>query len=100
MEARHVSAAVEAIVSLAELLGVTPPVDAQEARSRLDTLSVLVVGAGGIGCEVLKNLALLGVRTVTAVRYLPLATARHHITDNNNNIIIIIIIIIIPARVP
>lgn len=33
----------------------------EETASRLTNARILVVGAGGIGCELLKNLAMVGV---------------------------------------
>ena len=45
----------------------TNPVFDSEFGSKVSTAKLLVVGAGGIGCELLKNLVLTGFKDITVV---------------------------------
>ncbi len=40
----------------------------KEVADKIMTANTLVVGAGGIGCEVMKTLSVTGFRKVTIVR--------------------------------
>ena len=42
-----------------------------ELAEKVGKAKVLVVGTGGIGCELLKNLVLTGFKDIVAVRYIP-----------------------------
>ena len=43
------------------------PVFEPEFGTKVNTAKILVVGAGGIGCELLKNLVLTGFKDITVV---------------------------------
>lgn len=43
----------------------------EELADKVGKAKVLVVGTGGIGCELLKNLVLTGFKDIVAVRYIP-----------------------------
>ena len=43
------------------------PVFDSELGTKVNTSKILVVGAGGIGCELLKNLVLTGFKDITVV---------------------------------
>lgn len=43
----------------------------EELRARVATARILVVGAGGIGCELIKNLVLTGFSRLVVVRISP-----------------------------
>ena len=43
------------------------PVFDSELGAKVNTAKILVVGAGGIGCELLKNLVLTGFKDITVV---------------------------------
>lgn len=38
-----------------------------DLQKRVDNAKILVVGAGGIGCELLKNLVLIGFKDIEVV---------------------------------
>ena len=40
----------------------------ENVTKRLTGMNILLVGAGGIGCEVLKNLVILDIRKISVVR--------------------------------
>ncbi len=39
----------------------------KEAVERLQNYKILLVGAGGIGCEILKNLVCIGIKNIEVV---------------------------------
>ena len=43
------------------------PVFESDFGTKVNTAKILVVGAGGIGCELLKNLVLTGFKDITVV---------------------------------
>jgi len=43
-----------------------------ETRDKINSAKILVIGAGGIGCELLKSLCLSGFIHITVVYSLPL----------------------------
>jgi hypothetical protein len=51
--------------SLTSAPGPLSPLQGPELLAKVKATKVLVVGAGGIGCELLKNLVLTGFETLT-----------------------------------
>lgn len=40
------------------------PILGEELFHKINTSKILVIGAGGIGCELLKNLVMMGIESI------------------------------------